>query len=152
MRNIWLGDKKQFLQSMDGTAKVSQVGERFKVNVYVRFRPKRNEEESSGFLSPYCQYVFVLYLFIFPFVPSASNRTGSTRAVTLPLHQRLSMIRMSQRLPSNAAALKVLAAEGQWFEARWNALLDPVAAAAAVPAAAQEQSEDGDKENASSQK
>ena len=93
----------------------------------------------------------IYFLFIFFFVSSASYRTGSSRAVTLPLHQRLSMIRMSQRLPSNAAALKVLAAEGQWFEARWNALLDPVATAP-VPAASQKQSEDGDKENASSQK
>lgn len=64
------------------------------------------------------------------------------------------MIRMSQRLPSNAAALKVLAAEGQWFEARWNALLDPVATipAAAATTTTQTDGGEGDKENASLQK
>lgn len=66
------------------------------------------------------------------------------------------MIRMSQRLPSNAAALKVLAAEGQWFEARWNALLAPAAADTAPTAEEEEGSKvkgggDGDKENVSSQ-
>ena len=69
------------------------------------------------------------------------------------------MIRMSQRLPSNAAALKVLAAEGQWFEARWNALLAPAAADTAPTAEEEEEEEgskvkgdgDGDKENVSSQ-
>jgi len=81
--------------------------------------------------------------------------TGSTKAVTLPLHQRLSMIRMSQRLPSNAAALKVLAAEGQWFEARWNALLAPAnnSNTAPIPEEGSKSTGDGedDKENASSQ-
>lgn len=48
LRNIWLGDKNQFLQSTEGNSKVLQIGERFKVNVYVRFRPKRNEGEPSG--------------------------------------------------------------------------------------------------------
>jgi hypothetical protein len=67
------------------------------------------------------------------------------------------MIRMSQRLPSNAAALKVLAAEGQWFEARWNALLAPTAADTAPAAEEEEEGSkvkgggDGDKENVSSQ-
>jgi hypothetical protein len=42
--------------------------------------------------------------------------------VSLPLYQRLAMIKMSHNLKSNKAALKVLAAEGGWFQKKWNSV------------------------------
>jgi hypothetical protein len=44
--------------------------------------------------------------------------------VTLPLHQRLAMIRMSRKLKSNRQALKILTAEGGWFKSRWAEMGD----------------------------
>jgi len=38
-----------------------------------------------------------------------------TKAITLPLHQRIQLIRMSKKLSSNKAALNVLKSEGVWF-------------------------------------
>ena len=40
--------------------------------------------------------------------------------VTLPLHQRLAMIRMSHKLNSNQDALRILTSEGGWFQSRWS--------------------------------
>lgn len=84
------------------SGKQAQVGERFKISVYARFRPKRTN-----------------------YADGSEIDHSKEKAVTLPLHQRLSMIRMSHRLTSNISALKILAAEGQWFEAKWDALLTP---------------------------
>lgn len=42
--------------------------------------------------------------------------------VTLPLHQRLAMIKLSRNLKSNKEALKILTSEGGWFGSRWNSL------------------------------
>lgn len=70
-----------------------------KVNVLVRFRPLSKEEtEIDG------------------------NNVEDGVHVTLPLHQRLSMIKMSHGLKSNKQALRVLAAEGGWFHNKWEAL------------------------------
>lgn len=44
-------------------------------------------------------------------------------SVTLPLHQRLAMIRMSHNITNNRSALKVLTEEGGWFQAKWSAAL-----------------------------
>jgi hypothetical protein len=53
-------------------------------------------------------------------VPDDDNNDNETdNAVTLPLHQRLQLVRLSRGLKSNRQALKVLAEEGSWFGAKW---------------------------------
>lgn len=76
--------------------------ERFKISVFARFRPDSEPERSESV----------------PGVPEANDG----QAVVLPLHQRLSMIRMSGKASSNRAALRVLASEGEWFQAKWSSL------------------------------
>lgn len=46
--------------------------------------------------------------------------TAETEKVTLPLHQRLSLIRMSKNLKSNRDALQILHAQGGWFAEKWK--------------------------------
>ena len=74
---------------------VRRTGEdRFKVNVFVRFRPRGEEEENAAQLA----------------------------AVTLPLHQRMALIRMSHGLKTKREVLQVLAKEGSWFGPKWEAV------------------------------
>jgi hypothetical protein len=64
-----------------------------KVNVYARFRPL-----------------------------DAENVTMDSKSITLPLHQRLELIKLSCGFKSNRAALHVLKEEGSWFGKKWDAL------------------------------
>ncbi len=43
------------------------------------------------------------------------------RVVTLPLHQRLALIKHQNRLNSNSEALNILRKEGEWFKEKWSA-------------------------------
>jgi kinesin family protein 5 len=53
--------------------------------------------------------------------PNEPEPAASTsKAVTLPLHQRIQLIRMSKKLKNNAAALRVMKEEGAWFKTRWE--------------------------------
>lgn len=70
-----------------------------KINVFARFRP----------LPKSCQ-------------ESMDDNKENIVEVTLPLHQRLRMIKMSHNIKSNKKALKVLAAEGGWFHNKWSCL------------------------------
>jgi hypothetical protein len=69
------------------------AGSRFKVNVYVRFKPSSEEDGSSEDLAK----------------------------VTLPLHQRMALIRISHGLTSRREVLQVLMKEGSWFGPQWKA-------------------------------
>lgn len=123
----------------------NQFKERFKISVYAKFRPLEDSPRShssanasslkhspkgkkvtnsktlstSGTTSPSSS-------------PSRSSVSGSTsdkenekdenagHEVTLPLHQRLAMIRMSHHIQNNRVALKVLTEEGGWFRDKWQ--------------------------------
>jgi hypothetical protein len=95
LRNLWTGSTS----TTDGNEK----GERSKIGVYVKFRPvlapKEGEESAAA----------------------ATEEQG----ITLPLHQKLAMIRMSHRTTSNRQALKLLAQEGGWFSKKWSTLDTP---------------------------
>ncbi len=105
IRNLWTGS----LHSPDDLSSYnthSHVGERFKISVYARFRPlvdaktaikDKNDEDDDE---------------------------GKEVEVTLPLYQRLAMIKMSHNLKSNREALRVLTSEGGWFQAKWTELED----------------------------
>lgn len=65
----------------------------FKVNVFVRFRPSDPDAEMAAKLA----------------------------SVTLPLHQRMALIKMSHGLRSKREILQVLMKEGSWFGKKWEA-------------------------------
>lgn len=118
------------LQSSD------EFNERFKISVYAKFRPhqvkeKDNKKESHQ-NSNHHNHKQKL-----PHSKDGSNSktiddskkeneennadndsTSGTK-VTLPLHQRLAMIRMSHNIKNNRSALKVLTEEGGWFQEKW---------------------------------
>jgi hypothetical protein len=58
-----------------------------------------------------------------PFDKSAAQLTlkdaPEQKVITLPLHQRLTLIKLSHGLKSNSQALQVLKEEGSWFGKRW---------------------------------
>ena len=93
-----LSEEEIFLRRVKRAKKKNEVTDRFKVNVFARFRPlpesKEDAEEDNK-------------------LPAQENSNDSLK-VTLPLHQRLSMIRMSGA-KSKREALRVLASEGEWF-------------------------------------
>ena len=79
-------------------------GEKNKIQVYARFKPKKNNKENSTDADTT--------------TPNDTNEEKEVE-VTLPLHQRLAMIKMSHNLTSNRQALRVLTSEGGWFQSRW---------------------------------
>lgn len=52
------------------------------------------------------------------FKPSCQNSIRND-SVTLPLHQRLALIRLEHKLDSNRDALNILKEEGEWFKEKW---------------------------------
>ena len=84
--------------------KRNEVTDRFKVNVFARFRPlpEPKEEKDADMKDD-----------------KLPNEEDASLKVTLPLHQRLSMIRMSGA-KSQREALRVLASEGEWFGEKWS--------------------------------
>jgi kinesin family protein 5 len=66
---------------------------RFKINVYTRFKPNPNA--------------------------LLDDHDPSSNKVVLPLHQRLALIKMSHGLRTNRDALQVLRNEGSWFGTQW---------------------------------
>eukprot|EP00980_Cylindrotheca_fusiformis_P028637 scaffold22620_cov131-Cylindrotheca_fusiformis.AAC.32 len=51
---------------------------------------------------------------------TSDDSTPELGRVTLPLHQRLSLIRMSRNLKSNRDAIQVLKMQGGWFAEKWK--------------------------------
>lgn len=70
---------------------------RAKIQVYSRFRPF---DKSAAALK-------------------VLEDTTEQKVITLPLHQRLTLIKLSHGLKSNSQALQVLKEEGSWFGKRW---------------------------------
>ncbi|KAJ1429036.1 P-loop containing nucleoside triphosphate hydrolase protein, partial [Ochromonadaceae sp. CCMP2298] len=104
------------------------AGERFKISVIARFRPgvlpnQGGQGQGDG------------------------GTGGQGVVVTLPLHQRLAMIRMSRRLSSNKQALRVLTSEGGWFGSRWSQLSASSASSTPTASASAASTSGGDKEN-----
>ena len=64
--------------------------EKFNISVYARFKPLSTSQYQVG------------------------------RSITLPLHQRLALIRIDKSLDSNKDALQVLKDQGAWFKERWD--------------------------------
>ena len=97
-RNMW----EEVVVSNERTPLHLQGGDKKKINVYARFSPKRPEQSQLSTAQ----------------VSNDGNNDGYFEnqdddvEVTLPLHQRLAMIKLSHNLKSNGQALKVLASEG----------------------------------------
>lgn len=73
-----------------GNSAAKDDAEQFNISVYARFKPLNAGQNSVG------------------------------RDITLPLHQRLALIRIDKCLDSNKDALKVLKDQGGWFKERWE--------------------------------
>jgi hypothetical protein len=149
LRYLW---KPQAISSSDGfqITSTSEFKERFKISVYVKFRPLEgflmdNKPSLKCNPIPYSGKKF-------SHSASSPSRLSSTstspttstssspsrgsmksnedseseekenREITLPLHQRLAMIRMSHHVSDNRVALKLLAEEGDWFRDKWHAI------------------------------
>jgi len=95
LRNIWF---------VSENASTHQFSQKFKISVFARFRPKLSDEVEIEDIR------------------DSISSVDSEKEITLPLHQRLSLIRMSHGLKKNGAALRVLASEGQWFGKKWENL------------------------------
>jgi hypothetical protein len=90
LRNLWTSKYSDaMIESI--VPNQSKQSERFKVNVFSRFRPydENNNSESSGL------------------------------SITLPLHQRLGLIKLSYGVKTKKHALKILKEEGNWFGKKW---------------------------------
>ena len=74
-----------------------EKGNEFNVHVSVRFKPLTPNKHQSKY-----------------------NR--SRRTVTLPLHQKLALIKHQNNIVNNADALSILKQEGEWFKDKWSAL------------------------------
>ena len=97
IKDIWT-DKSVLSILNNNENTYSKVGERFKIEVFAKFCPILKSDATDLLLN------------------------NSANIVTLPLYQRLSMIKMSHNLMSNKAALRVLAEEGGWFKEKWESI------------------------------
>jgi kinesin family protein 5 len=77
---------------------------KYKITVFARFKPPTPSIEDIDSLEE-----------------QDKENNKNIKEVSLPLHQRLSMIKMSHKnIKTNRDALKVLASEGGWFSTKWN--------------------------------
>lgn len=110
LRFIWTSKPAEIF----GTQRA--MDERFKISVYAKFRPLNTTPKvlENGTASA-----------------SASDPTPlkERSTITLPLHQKLAMIRMSHKIKSNRQALKLLTEEGGWFSEKWAQLSEQTAEA-----------------------
>ncbi len=126
-----LTEEEIFLRRIKRAArKRNEVTDRFKVNVFARFRPLPESKESGEMDDK---------------LPAEED---SSLKVTLPLHQRLSMIRMSGGAKSKREALRVLASEGEWFGEKWSNISMKMEAQEAHEAREKEQKENSPSNNA----
>lgn len=101
LRNLW-SPSANVVETSHQYSKES-VGERFKISVFARFRPLDKTATKKA-------------------KDGEVDNEHEEIEVTLPLHQRLAMIKMSRNLKSNRQALKILTNEGGWFKSRWTNL------------------------------
>ena len=111
-RHMWRQSPEDDLAAESPKTTQKETSGRSKISVYARFRPEQQDDDKSAFAD-----------------------TDDGRAVTLPLHQRISMLKLSGKAQSNREALRVLASEGEWFSTKWSNLQqaaqeEPAAAAA----------------------
>lgn len=116
-RNMWAAEETPVQEICSGQYREA---ERFKISVFARFRPAPVTEKAP---QP---------------TATAAPDDEETMAIVLPLHQRLSMIRMSGKAGSNRDALRILASEGEWFQKKWCGLQDKAHAGGEEAAAAAE--------------
>lgn len=103
---------------------------KFKINVYAKFRPLVSSTDSSmqtfkALMSHHDdspQLIDNQSIDEGSYDQNKEESVNESIEVTLPLHQRLAMIKMSHNIKSNRQALKILATEGGWFAAKWNTL------------------------------
>lgn len=105
-RDMWMDssaetsiDVKSDANAVSNAQMLASTQSRFKINVFAKFRPVSMDE-----LLDSC----------------AEANENEDVQVTLPLHQRLAMIKLSHRTKSNRKALQVLTNEGGWFKSKWN--------------------------------
>lgn len=79
----------------------SEESSRFKIGVFTRFRPAPPSSSTDS---------------------DDKENQEEVVQVTLPLHQRLQLIKMSRGLRNNSQALKVLRNEGNWFGEKWRSI------------------------------
>lgn len=87
-----LVERSSLWEGKDKTGTPRKRGDRFKIEVSARFKPKSVGGEAGGRFA-----------------------AREEKLITLPLHQRLALIRMSMKLSSNREALQVLTNQGGWF-------------------------------------
>ncbi len=102
LRNLWSPAQNVTVSSHQYSKE--SVGERFKISVFARFRPHDKTAAKKAVTE------------------GDADIEHEEVEVTLPLHQRLAMIKMSRKLKSNRQALKILTSEGGWFKSRWTSL------------------------------
>jgi len=108
-RNMWDSHPSSSLVPLEeGSARYQSEAQGFKISVFARFRPEDEESKKKRLQQENSEIV-----------------EESGKEVRLPLHQRLSMIRMSSgRAMSNREALRVLASEGEWFQKKYQRQLE----------------------------
>jgi len=100
LRKLW---SKVDINDDNNDLQTSSTSERFKISVYARFKP-------------------ISKIFTNETDDTDNDKENDEKEITLPLHQRLAMIKMSHKLNSNKDALKVLAYEGGWFQKKWTSI------------------------------
>ena len=98
LRNIWQSNYNDNQLHTNHNANGNKK-ERFKINVYARFCPGKENKKN---------------------ISEEDHENNNEIEVTLPLYQRLEMIKMSRNIKSNKQALRILAKEGGWFKDKWN--------------------------------
>lgn len=92
-RNLFMLVTPQALL-VDFSAPSAASANRFKINVFSRFKPFSDTNKE--------------------------NMEDTRKEVSLPLHQRLQLIKLSKKVSSNSVALRYLKEEGDWFGEKWR--------------------------------
>eukprot|EP01038_Epipyxis_sp_PR26KG_P005873 gene5873-8098_t len=133
IRGLWNSSERN--NEVIALSNESDSNLRFKISVYARFRPSDNlhkdndDNDDADHLEKENKKNASNSMKVNDFEKAGDNdiaadiskfdTSNSLQEVTLPLHQRLAMIRMSHNLKSNKKALKILASEGGWFHDKW---------------------------------
>jgi hypothetical protein len=96
LKNMWESTTVEDEENNNRVVNSLQAGDKNKISVYARFSPKRLQlndivDENNE---------------------NVNDNGDNDQEVTLPLYQRLAMIKLSHNLKGNRQALKVLASEG----------------------------------------
>jgi hypothetical protein len=108
IRNLWIGDSASPGVGQDHDLFHEISKEHFKINVYARFRPDQVTSSTSGDGGEIGEG------------KQGEGKHEAYQQITLPLHQRLSLIKLSCNLKSNHEALRILKEEGSWFGKKWR--------------------------------